>query len=280
MTYLLPTTVESALETLASGDSTIIAGATDYYPSRGGQTTRDDILDITGLDDLRGISFEGRQWRIGALATWTDVIKADLPGGFAGLQSAAAEVGGVQIQNVASVVGNLCNASPAADGVPPLLTLDAEVELRSSAGSRTVPVGEFILGNRSTIRRADELVTAVLVANPADGAIGSFEKLGVRAYLVISIVMVAVLAELDPDGTIRSARVAVGACSPVAQRLLALEHDLVGASIHDRLEDSVSAAHLEPLSPIDDVRASAKYRLTVTPSLIGRALRACVGVER
>ena len=280
MTYLLPTSVESALETLAGGDSTIIAGATDYYPALVGRAASGDIVDITRLDGLREISHHDGHWRIGALTTWTDVIEADLPAGFAGLKAAAAEVGGVQIQNVASVVGNLCNASPAADGVPPLLTLDAEVELRSVAGSRVVPIEEFILGNRSTACRPDELVTAVLVADPPEAAVGSFEKLGARAYLVISIVMVAALAEIDADGTIRSARVAVGACSPVARRLADLEHDLVGASIHDPLEDSVRAAHLAPLSPIDDVRATASYRLAVTPTLIGRALRACAEAER
>ncbi len=276
MTYLLPTTVESVLETLADRDATILAGATDYYPSQVAQAGADEsIVDITRLDELRCISREGGHWRIGALTTWTDVARADLPRAFGGLQGAARQVGGVQIQNVASVVGNLCNASPAADGVPPLLTLDAEVELRSAAGDRVVPLDEFILGNRSTSRRSDELVTAVLVPDPPDQLVGSFEKLGARSYLVISIVMVAALADIAPDGVIRSARLAVGACSPVAQRLTALENSLVGVSVHDPLEELVAAAHLAALSPIDDVRASAAYRLEVVPILLSRAIRAC-----
>lgn len=280
MTYLLPTTVESALETLADGESTIVAGATDYYPALVGRAPRHPVVDITGLTDLRGITSNGNGWRIGSLTTWTDVIRADLPAAFAGLKNAASQVGGVQIQNVASVAGNVCNASPAADGVPPLLALDASIELKSAQATRVLDVGEFILGNRSTARRADEMVTAVLVPHPPEGAVGSFEKLGTRAYLVISIVMVAAVAEIDAAGTIQSARVAVGACSPVAQRLTDLERDVIGTSIHDPLENSITAEHLAPLSPISDVRATAAYRLTVTPTLIARALRACGEVEQ
>jgi len=208
MTYLLPTTVDSALEALARGKPTIVAGATDYYPALKSDADRDDIVDITGLDDLRGITHSDGQWRVGALTTWTDVARANLPAAFAGLQAAATQVGGVQIQNVASVAGNLCNASPAADGAPPLLSLDARIELTSTNGTRVLGLEEFILGNRSTARRPDELVTAIVVPDPPETAVGSFEKLGARAYLVISIVMVAlretrgprILGHIDRDG--------------------------------------------------------------------------------
>lgn len=283
MTYLLPTSVESALASLAGGGSTIVAGATDYYPARAGSTLHDphgDVVDITRLRDLRAISRDGDGWRIGALTTWTDIVRSDLPAAFAGLRAAATQIGGVQIQNVASLVGNLCNASPAADGVPPLLALDAVVELRSARSTRVLDVGDFILGNRATARRPDELVTAVLVPDVPERMIGSFEKLGARAYLNISIVMVAALADIDAAGTIRSARLAVGACSPVARRLTMLEHDLVGATVDGALETAVAPEHLAPLSPIDDIRASAEYRLAVVPALIARALRACVREER
>ena len=276
MTYLLPTSVESALEALADGKSTILAGATDYYPSQvGGAVRSDDVVDITALNGLRGISRHGEVWRIGALTSWAELVQSDLPAAFGGLQAAAGQVGGVQIQNVASIGGNLCNASPAADGVPPLLTLEVDVELQSARGARVVPVHEFVLGNRVTARRPDELMTALVVPNPTVDSIGSFEKLGARAYLVISIVMVAVLAEIDSEGVIRSARIAVGACSPVAQRLADLERDLVGASVDQPVTEIITPEHLNPLSPIDDVRSSAEYRLAVTPELISRALQSC-----
>ncbi|MFV2039882.1 MAG: xanthine dehydrogenase family protein subunit M [Acidimicrobiales bacterium] len=275
MTYLLPTSVESAVEALADRPSMVLAGATDYYPALGGGSVQDDIVDISSLADLRGITHEAEHWRIGSLTTWTAIAQAELPPPFAGLQSAATQVGGAQIQNVASVGGNLCNASPAADGVPPLLTLDAAVEIQSTAGTRVVPLDEFVLANRVTALRPGELVTAVLVPEPPPTAVGSFEKLGARAYLVISIVMVAALADIAADGTIDSARIAVGACSPVARRLTSLEHDLVGMSVEQALEQLITPEHLSALSPIDDVRATAEYRRTVTPTLIARALRAC-----
>ncbi|MFQ5555916.1 MAG: FAD binding domain-containing protein [Acidimicrobiales bacterium] len=214
-----------------------------------------------------------RGGRIGAPTPWPARASAARPPAFRGLQAAARQVGGVQIQNVATIGGNICNASPAADGVPPLLVLDAAVELRSTRGTRVLALSEFLLGNRHTERRPDELLTAVLVPGPPVGGVGSFEKLGTRAYLVISIVMVAALAEVAADGSIDSARVAVGACSPVARRLTDLERDLVGRSLDEPIEDLVTAEHLAPLSPIDDVRASAAYRLAVIPSLVARALR-------
>ena len=112
----------------------------------------------------------------------------------------------------------------------------------------------------------------MLVPDPAAGSIGSFEKLGARAYLAISIVMVAAIAEVDRDGSIGAARVSVGACSPVSRRMTALEADLVGQQVGPDLAGFVTPEHLEVLSPIDDVRASAEYRLAVAPEIIARAL--------
>ena len=125
------------------------------------------------------------------------MIRADLPPLFDALKAAAREVGGVQIQNAGTVAGNVCNASPAADGMPALLALGAEVELQSAAGSRRLPLDDFVLGSRRTARRADELVSALHIPARAAGARSVFLKLGGRRYLVISITMVAVLIELD-----------------------------------------------------------------------------------
>ncbi len=305
MTYLLPTSLEAALESLGtaasagsldtgsldtgSGDAgssvgsqpTIIAGATDYYPSLGGDEPAGDILDITRISELGSIKRVGDHWRIGALVTWSDMASASLPPAFSGLQQASTQSGSFQIQNVGTLIGNVCNASPAADGVPPLLTLGANVELRSVNETRQVPLEEFILGNRSTARRPDEMVTAVLIPDPSSKAVGGFVKLGARAYLAISIVMVAAVAEIDQDGIIRSARLTVGACSEVAQRLPELEADLVGVPVAGLKDGAVvEPRHLTPLSPIDDLRASAAYRMSVTPRLIARTLAGCQKVEQ
>jgi CO/xanthine dehydrogenase FAD-binding subunit len=260
---------------LASGSSRILSGGTDFYPMLGERVVRDAVVDVSGLHDLRGISNEADYLRIGGLTTWTEIIQKPLPRCLDALKSAAREVGSVQIQNRGTVAGNLCNASPAADGVPPLLAVDAEVELMSQAGARRMPLAEFILGNRKTQRRPDELLTAVLVPRELENAASVFMKLGARRYLVISISMVAVVVQLSNKQKVLTARVAVGSCSAVAQRLHTLERDLVGLSA-DGIGSIVRPEHLASLSPIDDVRATAEYRTEASLRLVQRALNACV----
>src|SRR5205814_5941824 len=128
----------------------ILAGGTDFYPALGERLPQGDVIDITALREIRGISVEPTYFRIGGLTTWTEIVRTPLPRCFDALKAAAREIGSVQIQNRGTVAGNLCNASPAADGVPPLLALDAEVELASAAGKRRLALAEFITGNRKT----------------------------------------------------------------------------------------------------------------------------------
>ncbi|HEX7247622.1 MAG TPA: FAD binding domain-containing protein, partial [Actinomycetota bacterium] len=177
----------------------------------------------------------------------------------------------------ATVGGNLCNASPAADGVPPLLTLDASVELMSTRGSRRLPLESFLTGYRETALREDELLTAVLVPRGIEGSRSAFAKLGLRRYLVISVVMVAVVVAIDGEGLVGEARIAVGACSPVARRLRSLESHLQGRRI-DSVGPAAIAEHLSALTPIDDVRATADYRRHAAAVLVRRALARCEAV--
>lgn len=274
MEYERPTQLGEALAILASGNWDVLSGGTDYYPALRDEPPNAPILDISAIDGLRDVSRNESGWRIGALATWTDVIRADLPPAFDTLKLASREVGSVQIQNRATVAGNLCNASPAADGVPPLLVLDASVEITSARGLRIVPLAEFILGNRRTALSQDELVTAVLV--PVSSGLGrsSFVKLGARKYLVISIAMVATRLIVD-DGQVVEAAVAVGSCSEVAQRLGALEAALVGLPVSE-IADAVTAEQLIGLSPISDVRAPEDYRQDAALEIVRRALRGAV----
>ena len=269
--YFRPPRLEEALGALQR-PFTVLAGGTDFYPARVGRSIDEDVLDISAIADLRGIVSGPGGWRLGATTTWGEVIAADLPPLFDGLKQAAREVGGRQIQNAGTIAGNLCNASPAADGVPPLLALDAEVELASRAGARRLPLTAFITGNRRTMLMPGELVVAIHVREPAHAAKSAFLKLGARRYLVISIVMAAATLEIA-DGKIVSARVAVGACSAVAQRLPALEGVLAGAALDASLGDRVEPGHLAPLAPIDDVRGSAGYRTDVALTVLRRLLQ-------
>lgn len=273
MQYLLPADLDSALVALADGKWTVLAGGTDFYPTRVGRPLAEPVIDISGLGGLRGIAVTEESYLIGALTRWADIRDADLPRCFDGLRSAAREVGAVQVQNAGTIAGNLCNASPAADGIPPLLTLNASVELSSQTGTRTVALPDFLTGYRETDLRPGELLTAVIVPRDAETSLSDFLKLGSRGYLVISIVMVASVIQTYDDGTIADARLAVGACSPVAQRLTELEGELRGRHITDQFDHLLTMDHLAVLSPIDDVRATAAYRLEAALALIRRLLR-------
>jgi len=269
--YLRPRHLDEALVALGEGKWTILAGGTDHYPARVQAERREDILDVTALEALRGIARTPDGIRIGAATTWRAVIDADLPAACDGLKAAAREVGGVQIQNRGTVGGNLCNASPAADGVPALLSLDAEVEIAGPNGPRRLGLDRFVLGNRRTALQAGELLAAIhLPTSALDGA-GRFLKLGARRYLVISIVMVAGTMRLAADGTIAAARLAVGACSAAAVRLPALETALAGRHPGDAAA-ALDDRHLSALAPIDDVRGDAPYRLDAAGTLVRRCL--------
>jgi CO/xanthine dehydrogenase FAD-binding subunit len=266
--YLRPRRLDEALSALTRPHA-VLAGGTDFYPARVGRAIDEDVLDIGGIDVLRGIAADAGGWRLGATTTWSELIEADLPPLFDGLKQAAREVGGRQIQNAGTLAGNVCNASPAADGVPCLLALDAEVEIAGPA-SRRLPLRQFVTGARRTALAPDELVVAIRIPRPRNLASSAFLKLGARRYLVISIAMAAATLEIA-DGRVAAARIAVGACSPVAERLPALEAALVGAPL-DRLADRVDVAHLAPLAPIDDVRGSAAYRRDAVVTLLRRLL--------
>jgi CO/xanthine dehydrogenase FAD-binding subunit len=268
--YLRPALLSDALAALAAGPKTLLAGGTDHFPARVTVEPDEDILDITALPGLHAITRDDNtpgQWRIPALATWTSLVEKHLPPLFDGLKQAAIQVGGRQIQNTGTLVGNICNASPAADGIPPLLALDASVELQSVAGTRTLPLVAFVQGPRRTARRPDEMVTAILL--PHRDARSSFSKLGGRRYLVISICMLATTITQDRAGRITHAAIAVGACGPVATRLPALEAALIGKHPYPAL---VRPEHLAPLAPIDDLRGPASYRHQATLELLRRSL--------
>ena len=270
--YLRPARLEDALELLAAEPRLVLAGGTDVYPAFTSRPIDRPVLDITGLDGLRGVTEADDGWRIPALTTWTDVADAQLPPLFDGLRAAARTIGGRQIQNAGTIVGNVVNASPASDGMPNLLALDATVEVASAHGTREVPLAAFVTGYRATDLRPDELVVALHVPRPARGtARSSFRKLGSRRYLVISIVAVAAVVVVE-DGAIREARVAVGACSPVATRLPALEAELAGRLVASELADVVREEHVAGLAPIDDVRGTAAYRSDAVVTLVRRAL--------
>jgi CO/xanthine dehydrogenase FAD-binding subunit len=276
--YAKPHSLEEALALLAEGPWRILAGGTDFYPALGAKPLRENVLDINALSGLRGVSDDGGAIVVGARTTWSAIGRADLPPAFDALKAAAREVGSIQIQNVGTIAGNLCNASPAADGVPALMALDAEVELRSVGGTRCLPLEKFILGNRKTAIRPGEMVTAIRIPKGSARGTSAFVKLGARRYLVISIAMAAARLAVGTNGRIVEAAVAVGSCSAVAQRLPALEAALVGRPADGSLGGAVTAEHLAALTPIDDVRGSPAYRIEAAREIVVRALLQAAGI--
>ncbi len=279
MRFENPVELQEAYSLIATGDWRVLAGGTDFYPSLNGGVAKGNVLDITNLKSIKGIMRDEKgDWHIGALTTWTEVIKEDLPSSFDGLKLSAREVGSVQIQNRATLVGNICNASPAADGVPPLLTLGAKVKMGSLAGERILPLDEFIRGNRKTALKPDEIVTGILI--PADSTSGrsDFLKLGARKYLVISIAMVAARIDVH-GGVISDAAIAVGSCSLVAKRLFDLEALIMGQAADAGIVEVINESQLRVLAPIDDIRATKNYRLHAAKELIARVISRILGAS-
>lgn len=267
--YHQPATLDEALDILARGGLTVAAGCTDLFAATERRDLPGAVLDVSRVAGLRGIGRGDDALRIGAMTTWAEIRDADLPPAFDGLKLAAREVGARQIQARGTLGGNLCNASPAADGVPPLLTLDAEVELARRDGVRRMALADYLIGPRQTARAPDELLTAVVIPAEACTGTGHFLKLGARKHLVISIAMTAARLVVE-DGIVRHAALSVGACSPVATRLPEAEAALVGHPLDPaRLTVDVIAPRL---SPIADARADAAYRTTAAVELLRRTI--------
>lgn len=279
--YFRPVELAQALTLAGQSPLRLLAGGTDFYPSKGERPVQEDILDVSAIPGMTEIRLQsgpqGEVLRLGAMVTWSQVLAApELSGpGALALRQCAREVGARQIQNRATLVGNLCNASPAADGIPVLIALGAQVEVVSARGLRCLPVEDFVLGPRATALAAGEIVTALLLPAAALSQGRSlFLKLGSRRYLVISMAMLAAhwtYAARDAQGArvASGCRITVGACSPVARRLLPLEQWCL-AGMRAETRAAALAASLALLSPIDDVRADREYRLQLVHSLLDK----------
>jgi CO/xanthine dehydrogenase FAD-binding subunit len=243
------------------------------------------VLDLSGIAELCGISTDagqqnggqqtgGHQFgdlRIGAATPWSEIATANLPPALWALQQAAGQVGGRQIQAAGTLGGNLCNASPAADGVPPLLALDAKVELASAHGTRRLALTEFLRGPRQTALHPGEVLVAVLIPEAALSGHSAFVKLGARSHLVISIAMVAARVVVTA-GRVAEAAIAVGSCSGVATRLPKVEVALQSAPVAEAVARIMAGDVGDALSPIDDIRASGDYRQAAAVELVRRAV--------
>ena len=274
MKYLPALDLDDAIRLREQTGYPVLAGGTDLYPAIENGVAVPGVIDLSQVLALRApISRDSEGWTIPALTTWTAILDSELPSHFDALKQAAVEVGGRQIQNAGTVGGNLCNASPAADGVTALLALGADVVLQGCTGARVVPLGDFILGNRRTVLARDEILTSVRVPELPGSSASIFRKLGARRYLVISIVMAAVQIELDPQSRVRTARVAIGACSDRSLRIEPVEAALRGLRTDALSRFAISDDAMTLLKPIDDVRSSAEFRRHAAKALLEETIR-------
>jgi CO/xanthine dehydrogenase FAD-binding subunit len=253
-------TIEDATAALRDEERAPIAGATDLFVALNfGTLTSNRFLDVWRVEKLRGITLRADTLVIGALATYTDLIRSPLIAErLPMLAEASRLVGGPQIQNRGTIGGNIANASPAGDSLPVLAAVDATVVLRSAVGERRVAFNEFYTGYRESVRRADELIVAVEIPT----VIGRqwFRKVGTRAAQAISKVVIAGVR----DG--ETARIALGSVAPTVVRARRAEDALrTGASI----DDAVGLLRDE-ITPIDDNRSTADYRRLVSGNLLRR----------
>jgi CO/xanthine dehydrogenase FAD-binding subunit len=286
--YQRPTSLLVALALLNDGFIPI-AGGTDYYPGKVGKPLTDNLLDLSCIADFGATQPVGStdSIRLSGLCTWrqcrNDFDLGRLPIWVAALAQSAKDVGGWQVQNRGTLGGNLCNASPAADGVVALLALGASVVLVSSRydQSNTAPslhyrslaLSDFVLGNRQTAKAKGELLTHIELPKHSNRARSVFLKLGHRKYLVISIVMVAVLLDFDDLGSVITCRIAIGSCSKAALRITGLEQLVVGSHRSNLIaivKENIGLV-IDTIQPIDDVRGTALYRLTAAQELVLRA---------
>lgn len=273
MNYLRARTLEEVLHRLAEHPQPhVICGATDLFADPALHPGRSAWVDISRVDALRAIERRDGIVRIGAAATW-DAIAATawLP---AALRQAAAAIGSRQIRVQGSIGGNLCHASPAADGVPPLLALDALVELASARGVRRLPLAAFLLGRRRTALLADELLAAVTFAPPHAQARTAFVKCTNRDGTAIAVVSAAVRLSIARDGILEDLAISVGGVSEVPRRMRALEAALAGKHRAERAL-AIETAALAELAPIDDCRAPAAHRIHIARVAIARAFNDC-----
>jgi CO/xanthine dehydrogenase FAD-binding subunit len=275
-----PLTLADAYALLAGRDRPlkIIAGGTDLMVLMNAHLLDiPEFLDIWGIDELRGISDEGLALRVGALTTYTQLIRSELTQRHVpALVAASRTIGAVQIQNRGTIGGNIVNASPAGDSLPVLAAYDAEVEIGSARGTRRVAFNEFYEGYRRTMLQTDELVLAIRISKLGDGERDFFWKVGTRRAQAISKTVMAARARMSGK-TIATIAIGIGSVAPTVIRAPQTERLLIGATLTPSLIDDARRLIAQEIEPITDLRSTEHYRRTVTGNVLAKFLRQLSG---
>jgi CO/xanthine dehydrogenase FAD-binding subunit len=281
---LTPSSLDEALNMLHAnqGELRIIAGGSDVIVQlRDGAIKADKLLNLLSVKELRFVKKYHDQIHIGSLATYSDIVHSQVAQVHAWpLVQAATQIGAVQLQNTATLGGNLGNASPAGDSLPPLYALDAVVVMQSKNGRREIPIEQFFVAYRKTALKPDELIAGVYFRALGDHDRGAYVKLGLREANAISIVDVAtVLRSRDDSRTFAEARVALGAVAPTIRRARECEEALVRKPLTAETLRRAALLACNDAVPIDDIRGTAQYRRDVLASLVYKALYAASSPE-
>jgi CO/xanthine dehydrogenase FAD-binding subunit len=275
-TATTPTSLDEAYELLAERgrQSKIIAGGTDLMVAlNAGSLDTKEFIDIWRLDELRGIDDEGEMIRIGALATYTQLIKSSLIQlNVPALIDASRTIGAIQIQNRGTIGGNIVNASPAGDSLPVLAAFDAEVEVGSIRGVRRVGFNDFYTGYRQTVMEPDEILLAVRLRKLKPNERSFYFKIGARRAQAISKVVMAV--KVETSGTaINSISIALGSVAPTVIRARQTESLLTNATLDTTIIERGRKTITREIAPITDVRSTEHYRRVVTGNALAKVLR-------
>lgn len=272
-------TLDEAIGLLAENGEEIqvLAGGTDVMVQyQRGEIGPEAMLHIEGIKGLREVETGNGTVTFGALVTHSRVARdPGLNDLLPALSEAAATVGGWQTQEVGTIVGNVCNASPAADTLPPLLNADAVVHLASVSGRRAEPLQQFILGRRRTSRRPDEIVTALEVQPLRPRNAEAYLKVAPRSAMEVALVGLAARLAFSKNGEVEEARISVCSVSEVPYRAGEAESALLGSHLDDETVREAGALLTRSADPIDDHRASAAYRRRVLSPLLARAVEVC-----
>src|SRR5438876_5907327 len=277
---ILPSSVDECVKTLASrGDGAkTVAGGTDLLPQmKNGAVKPAVVVDLSGIAALRGVAAaNGAGLRVGACATSRELeLHPDVRKRYTALADGAALVGSVQVRNLATVGGNLCNAAPSADMAPPLMVLDAEAVIASPRGERRVPVSAFFKGVRQTVLASDELLVALVVPAPAAGSGGSYIRHTPRRELDIAVVGVASQVTMQ-NGRCVKARIALASVAPTPVHATAAERALEGQALTPELIERAAGLAVEAAKPINDQRGSVEFRKHLVRVLTRRTLTAAL----
>lgn len=269
----LPTSVDECVKALSGAGAKLVAGGTDLLPQmKNGLLRPGTVVDLSGVAALRALEADAKGLRVGAAVTARTLERdARVRGAYASLADSGALVGSVQVRNLATLGGNICNAAPSADMAPPLLALDADAVIAGPKGQRRVPMQDFFTGVRKTVLGPDELLVEFTIPAPGPRSGGSYIRHTPRRELDIAVVGVASQVTLS-NGVCAKARIALAAVAPTPVRATAAERALEGQALTPAKIEEAARLAVEAARPISDQRGSVEFRRHLVRVLTHRTL--------